>query len=92
MLQVLLNVVDFGMNIQEAIDAPRVHHQWLPDEIRYETRGLSPDTVALLRARGHSLREGWPWDTTPQGIVLSGEGLLEGGTDRRGSDGAAIGR
>jgi gamma-glutamyltranspeptidase/glutathione hydrolase len=44
-LQVLVNVVDFGMNIQEAIDAPRVLHQWLPDEINYETRGLSPDTV-----------------------------------------------
>jgi gamma-glutamyltranspeptidase/glutathione hydrolase len=91
-LQVVVNVVDFGMNIQEAIDAPRVHHQWLPDEIRYEARGLSPDTVALLRARGHALKEGWPWDTTPQGIVVSAEGRLEGATDRRGPDGAAIGR
>jgi gamma-glutamyltranspeptidase / glutathione hydrolase len=91
-LQVFVNVVDFGMNIQEAIDAPRVHHQWLPDEINYETRGLSPDTVALLRARGHALKEGWPWDSLPQGIVVTGEDLLEGGTDRRAPDGAAIGR
>ena len=53
-LQVIVNVVDFGMNIQEAIDAPRVHHQWLPDQIEYESRGLSPDTVALLRSRGHA--------------------------------------
>ena len=91
-LQVFVNVVDFGMNIQEAIDAPRVHHQWLPDEINYESRGLSPDTAVLLRARGHALKEGWPWDSIPQGIVVNAEGLLEGGTDRRAPDGAAIGR
>ncbi len=91
-LQVIMNVVDFGMNIQEAIDAPRVHHQWLPDEIDYETRGLSPDTVALLRARGHTLKEGWPWDSLPQGIVVSAAGGLEGGTDRRAPDGGAVGR
>ena len=90
-LQVIVNVLDFGMNVQEAIDAPRVHHQWLPDQIDYETRGLSPDTVALLRTRGHTLREGWPWDSIPQGIVVSSEGLLEGGSDRRAPDGAAVG-
>jgi gamma-glutamyltranspeptidase / glutathione hydrolase len=90
-LQVIVNVVDFGMNIQEAIDAPRVHHQWLPDQIDYESRGLSPDTVALLRSRGHALREGWPWDSIPQGIVVSATGRLEGGSDRRDRDGAAIG-
>lgn len=92
-LQVILNVVDFGMNIQEAIDAPRFHHQWLPDEINYETRGLSPDTVALLRAKGHLLREGWPWPSIPQGIVVNAaDGGLEGGSDRRDPDGAAVGR
>ena len=51
-LHTILNVVDFEMNVQEAVDAPRYHHQWLPDELRYERRGLSPDTVALLEARG----------------------------------------
>lgn len=92
-LQVILNVVDFGMNIQEAIEAPRVHHQWLPDEINYETHGLSPDTVALLKAKGHALREGWPWPSIPQGIVVnSADGVLEGGSDRRDPDGAAVGR
>ena len=50
MLLAILNVVDFGMNVQEAIDAPRFHHQWLPDRISYEKHGLSPDTLALLRA------------------------------------------
>src|SRR6185503_12015588 len=56
-LQALLNVIDFGMNVQEAVDAPRVHHQWLPDRIQHERLGLSPDTLALLRARGHTLFE-----------------------------------
>ena len=53
-LQVLLNVIDHGMNIAEATAAPRVHHQWLPDKLFVE-RGLSPDTLALLRQRGHNV-------------------------------------
>ena len=51
-LQVIVNVVDFGQNLAEAVAAPRVHHQWRPDGLLVET-GLSPDTIALLRARGH---------------------------------------
>jgi gamma-glutamyltranspeptidase/glutathione hydrolase len=53
-LQVFLNVVDFEMNIQDATNWPRIHHQWLPDEIRME-RGFSPDTIALLEKRGHKI-------------------------------------
>jgi gamma-glutamyltranspeptidase/glutathione hydrolase len=88
-LEVIVNVVDFGMNIQEAIDAPRFHHQWLPDVIRYERRGLSPDTVALLRARGHALAE-VAVQGVAQGIVFDrARDLLEGGTDRRAADGGA---
>jgi len=91
-LLTILNVVDFGMNIQEAIDASRFHHQWLPDRIRYERHGLSPDTVALLKARGHEVQEG-DWQGVAEGIVyLAKEDRLEGGTDRRVSDGAAVGR
>ncbi len=56
-LQVVLNVLDHEMNIAEAIAAPRVHHQWLPDELRIEKWGLSPDSKALLEARGHRLVE-----------------------------------
>lgn len=52
-LQVILNVVDHGMNVAEAITAPRVHHQWLPDELRIE-EGLSVDTIDRLRQRGHA--------------------------------------
>ncbi len=55
-LLVLLNVIDFGMGIQEAVDWPRFHHQWMPDELRLEPAGFSPDTLELLRKRGHHLR------------------------------------
>ena len=92
-LLTILNVVDFGMNVQDAIDAPRFHHQWLPDRIRYEKWGLSPDTLAILRARGHALAENDEHQGTAEGIVYNvKEDLLEGGSDRRAPDGAAVGR
>jgi gamma-glutamyltranspeptidase / glutathione hydrolase len=94
-LLTILNVVDFGMNVQEAIDAPRFHHQWLPDRILHERWGLSPDTRALLQARGHSLSDAWPADspTGVQAILYNvKEDLLEGGADRRSPDTAAVGR
>ncbi|MEH6446796.1 MAG: gamma-glutamyltransferase, partial [Oceanospirillaceae bacterium] len=53
-LQVLMNVIDHGMNIQAAVSAPRIHHQWLPDEIRVE-QGISADTVDLLEQKGHKV-------------------------------------
>jgi gamma-glutamyltranspeptidase / glutathione hydrolase len=53
-LQVIMNVVDHGMNIAEATHAPRIHHQWLPDELRIE-EGLSPDTIRLLEQIGHTV-------------------------------------
>lgn len=56
-LQVILNVVDHGMNIAEAVLAPRIHHQWLPDVVMAE-RGFSPDTLRLLEARGHAVKIG----------------------------------
>jgi gamma-glutamyltranspeptidase/glutathione hydrolase len=91
-LLTILNVVDFGMNIQDALDAPRFHHQWLPDRIAYEPFGLSPDTRALLAARGHALveieRQG-----DAQGVVYDAKnGVFEGGADRRDRGGAAVGR
>jgi gamma-glutamyltranspeptidase / glutathione hydrolase len=94
-LLTILNAVDFGMNVQEAVDAPRYHHQWLPDRILYEPRGLSPDTRALLAAWGHRLSDAWPADspTSVEAVVYdAAEDLLEGGSDRRAPDGAAIGR
>ena len=89
-LQTILNVVDFGMNVQEAVDAPRIHHQWLPDVTRYERWGLSPDTLALLRGGGHTLVE-----TRVQGAVSAifynaEDDVLEGAEDRRRTS-AAVG-
>jgi gamma-glutamyltranspeptidase/glutathione hydrolase len=91
-LLTVLNFVDFGMNVQDAIDAPRFHNQWLPDRIQYERNGLSPDTRAILRARGHALVE-----VSAQGIAQGiaydpKEDVLEGGADRRSSESAAEGR
>ena len=55
-LHTVVNVLDYGMNAQDAVDAPRFHHQWLPDQIVYERWGLSPDTVKLLNGMGHALQ------------------------------------
>ena len=84
--------MDFGLNVQEAIDAPRFHHQWLPDKIRYERIGISPDTLALLRAKGHELAGASPPRAWREGILLTKEGVLEGGFDRRAPDGGAASR
>jgi gamma-glutamyltranspeptidase/glutathione hydrolase len=91
-LQIVLGVVDFGMNVQQAIDAPRINHQWLPDVILYEPFGVSGDTAAALHALGHRLdvRPAAEWSRA-HGIAWS-DGMLEGGSDRRKPDGAAIGR
>ena len=91
-LLAILDVVDFGMNVQEAIDAPRFHHQWLPDELRYEKFGLSPDTLALLSSRGHALKEVYVQGIAQAILYDAKADLLEGASDRRDRDGAAIGR
>jgi gamma-glutamyltranspeptidase/glutathione hydrolase len=54
-IETISNMIDFGMTVTEAVDAPRVHHQWLPDEIGYEQFGLSADTIAKLQAMGHKV-------------------------------------
>ena len=90
-LQTILNVTDFGMNIQEAIDAPRFHHQWLPDRINYERYGFSPDTMRLLESRGHTLREVIDQGAAEAILYNVEENLLEAGLDGRRPDGGAIG-
>jgi gamma-glutamyltranspeptidase / glutathione hydrolase len=89
-LQVIVNVVDFGFTIQEAIDAPRFHHQWLPDELRMESDGFSEDVTKALEARGHRLAfRGFMGDA--QGIMLEPKtGIRLGASDPRG-DGLTIG-
>lgn len=90
-LETIVDVVDFGMNAQEAVDAPRWHHQWLPDRIDFERNGLSPDTIAVLEKSGHVLRPGNSQGVAQIIIYNAKEEMLEGGSDRRASGGAAIG-
>ncbi|MFZ1871973.1 MAG: gamma-glutamyltransferase [Chania sp.] len=60
-LQTALNVIDHGMAPQEAVDTPRIHHQWLPDEVYYEQRGVSADTLKILKEMGYKMVEQNPW-------------------------------
>ena len=89
-LMTILNVVDFGMNIQEAIDAPRLHHQWLPDETRYERWGLSPDTLLLLSQKGHRMVEPRIQGAVAAIYYNAADDMLEGAEDRRRTS-AAVG-
>ncbi|QOL15218.1 gamma-glutamyltransferase [Dickeya dianthicola] len=75
-LQSALNILDFGMLPQEAVDAPRIHHQWLPDEVYYEQRGLSADTLTLLKERGYKMVEQTPWGATE--LIMVGLAGVEG--------------
>lgn len=68
-LATVLNLLDYGMELQEAVDAPRLHHQWLPDQIFVETRGLSPDTRAKLEAMGHRIVEQGLWGAVAAIVV-----------------------
>jgi gamma-glutamyltranspeptidase/glutathione hydrolase len=89
-MQVILNVIDFGMNIQDAIDAPRVHHQWQPDRLSIE-RGISPDTVALLKSRGYDVDYSPGVVLAQTAAIVSNDGWLQGGSDGRSAAGKAAG-
>ena len=81
-LQVILNVIDFGMNVQDAVDAPRFHHQWKPDKIDDGARLLAGHRCRCCSSRGHKVDEAIP--TVSPGsfaIVLDG-GWLQGGAGR----------
>ena len=91
-LTTILNVIDYGMNAQEAVDAGRMHHQWLPDRINVERLGVSADTLALLRAMGHTVNEGGNQGAAQVIVFNQKENLLEGGVDRRSPDGGAAGK
>jgi gamma-glutamyltranspeptidase / glutathione hydrolase len=87
-LQVIMNVIDHGMNVAEATFAPRIHHQWLPDELRIE-EGLSPDTIRLLEAKGHTVVVDDAMGST-QSIMVTDRGLY-GSSDPRRPDGLTAG-
>ncbi|RWF69935.1 MAG: gamma-glutamyltransferase, partial [Mesorhizobium sp.] len=100
-LEAIVNVVDHGMNIQEAIDAPRIHHQWLPDTVYIEPFGLSPDTEKLLAGMGYHLDVTEATWGQAAGILVGGKSLAEiekgggarynGAIDSRAASGEAIG-
>jgi gamma-glutamyltranspeptidase/glutathione hydrolase len=83
-LEAIINVIDHNMTIQEAIDAPRIHHQWMPDTIFLERQALSADTRALLAARGYTFRDAGYWGIA-EGILVGGPSLA--GRDGLGEDG-----
>lgn len=100
-LEAIVNVIDHGMNIQEAIDASRIHHQWLPDTIYVEPFGLSPDTEKLLAGMGYHLDLADSTWGQAAGILVGGKSLAEiekgggarynGAIDSRAASGEAIG-
>ncbi len=88
--QSVINVIDFGMDIQAAIDAPRIHHQWLPDEVLYEPFGFSPDTLNILAGYGHKFADRPGNVASATGVMVDAKGVRLGAIDSR-SDGEAIG-
>ncbi|HDS1114699.1 TPA: gamma-glutamyltransferase, partial [Pluralibacter gergoviae] len=80
-LQMVVNTIDFGMNVAEATSAPRFHHQWLPDELRVE-KGFSPDTLKLLAQKGQKVVVKPAMGST-QSIMIGPDGMLYGASDPR---------
>nr|WP_262983256.1 gamma-glutamyltransferase [Paracoccus mutanolyticus] len=89
-LQVVMNMIDHGMNVAEASTAPRVHHQWLPDELRIE-EGISRDTLRLLAAKGHTISEKPVMGSTQSIMRDPASGALLGASDPRRPDAATLG-
>lgn len=89
-LESMLNVIDFGMNMQQAVDAPRLHNQWLPDVTRVEPGYLTDKVKAELEAMGHSFDSVQSWGAD-EAIRRRADGLLEGANDRRRPAGLAAG-
>ncbi|MGB5654577.1 MAG: gamma-glutamyltransferase, partial [Robiginitalea sp.] len=85
--QTILNVYEFGLSMQEAVNAPRFHHQWLPDMITFENEGFSKSLMDSLKVRGYQINEGrTPIIGKVDAIRVLEGGRLEGGADPRGDD------
>jgi gamma-glutamyltranspeptidase/glutathione hydrolase len=87
----ILNVLDFGMNMQQAVDAPRLHHQWLPDSVSVEPGYLTPETQKALEAMGYQFTERSPWGADEAILRNPATGMLEGANDNRRPAGLAAG-
>lgn len=83
--QAIINVVDFGMTMQEAVAAPRFHHQWLPDQIDYEPNAISENVRESLKQKGYVLKERKPYGRV-DGILVNTDGTYQAGADPRGDD------
>ncbi|MBD2386607.1 gamma-glutamyltransferase [Cylindrospermum sp. FACHB-282] len=82
-LQVILNVLEYNMDVGAAVSVPRIHHQWLPDELRMESWGMDALTLQDLRRRGHKIKDTQPWGNA-NAIIVTGDDTLEGAADPRG--------
>ncbi len=94
--QIISNVIDFGMNVQQAVEAPRINNQWMPDVITFERYGISADTAAALKARGQNVKERTSYEGASQGdgesIAIDPKtGLRYGAPDPRRMDAKAAG-
>jgi gamma-glutamyltranspeptidase/glutathione hydrolase len=95
-LQIITNVIDHGMPVAQAVEAPRINHQWMPDVITYERFGMSADVVTALQARGHTVKERQSYEGAYQGdgesIAIDPQtGLRYGAADPRKADSKAVG-
>jgi gamma-glutamyltranspeptidase/glutathione hydrolase len=89
-LQTIINVIDHDMDIQQALDAPRIHHQWMPDELLMEPYGMSPDTRKILETYGQKLAAKPVYIARGTAIMIDEKGIRLGAVDSRGP-GAAVG-
>ena len=83
--QTILNVIDFNMTMQEAVAAPRFHHQWLPDQVDYEPKAISINVREALQQKGYNLKERKPYGRV-DGILVNPDKTYQGGADPRGDD------
>jgi gamma-glutamyltranspeptidase/glutathione hydrolase len=89
-LQAILNVYEFNMPMQMAVDAPRFHHQWIPDEVNFEPGGFNPALLQLLKKKGYTINEkNMPIIGKVDAILIRPDRTLEAGADHRGDDAAA---
>ena len=92
-LESILNVIDHKMNVQAAVDTPRIHHQWMPDTVYIEDNAVTPEVRKELEANGYKFTESRPWGSDEAIIigVKNGKRVLYGANDSRATAGAAIG-